>query len=599
MKTDTADNILEAFLLDIKKIFIENEVRQAQLDFIKSLKKILSENTQISFIEAPTGIGKTIAYLYSILFYNKKAVISTKTKLLQDQLLNKDIPAIAKIFPVKAGVLKGRSNYACIQKCLDILSIYDIKDLQLWLNSTATGLLDELQTIDTELKNVITSDRVSCLEEKCIMYEKCFYQKSRIELDQYNILVLNHALLVKTLIQDPDFFKGFDILICDEAFEIDRIFTENSGISISYDSLMSYINYIEALIPEDIYKKHSLKQKVQICWNEICVSNIQNLENEVLSIERELGSIKKDFILDSVYEKVKRSFKGIKEFIEICKLIISEKNYIIEKSEKQILVLPVTLQFFIRNYLLPAFSNIVFISGTLFFKDNIPLKKTLSLKEEEITQFKILNGYDYKDQLKFIVIRGIGDSSGRKYTIDSFKLAQLVTYLERKMPDTSILVLFTSWDMLNQTAVYYRSLSDSNRLLVQGELTISDIQKRISDGSYTIFGNRAFWEGVDSGIASFGCLVVSKLPFEQPEDWYYKLKLNCLNVEDFFRDITLPHAVLTFKQGRGRLIRSQNHKGLLIVCDDRIVTAGYGRAFLDDMPEPRIIDFQKIISKMS
>jgi len=597
-------NLRDSFIQDIGQHFKEFEIRNAQLRFLEEINLFLSSKKGVALIEGPTGTGKTVAYIYALLCNNRRFVISTKTKILQDQIVNSDLKILAKIFRIKSTILKGRNSYVCLQKAYDLIPADGDSHLRQWLNITETGLLEELQETPP-LKNLITSNSRTCLKTRCPMKNACFYYRQREQIRDCNVLIVNHALLTRMLVHEPEFFNGFDTLVCDEAFQIDRIFIENSGVTVNKDILLSDLNYLIAFLQNDNRPERLLKAVLRLFDRKepLNIDVILEAKNVLESIKKDRKMIRKNFDFKSTYEKFKSTTGSLEDTLEVLLNTAQHNNeYVVISDSNQINIIPERVPDLVRQRLFTTFEKIIFISATLFAsRDHRIPPEFLFVPSNSIRCVAIDGGYDYKKQIAFFVVSGMASSENDVYVPDAFKIARLIKYVFEKRPDSVVLVLFTSWNILKQTAIFYRSLQPlwESHLLVQGEVESSTIVNTMSSRTgLVVFGNQSFWEGIDVPEDRITDLVITRLPFEYPEDWYLNLKCRTVRSagKDPFNEVVLPQAVLTFRQGIGRLIRSQNKKGRLILCDDRIIKKRYGRYFLVWLPEPRIIEFTGVCS---
>jgi ATP-dependent DNA helicase DinG len=593
------NNIINFFIHDIEKILPGFEVRPAQLYFLEQLNNFFLSDKKVAFIEGSTGTGKTIAYLYGALSRNKRIIISTKTKILQDQIINHDMLIISKIFKVKSGILKGRNSYVCLQKAYDLISNDENSSIKKWIDTTSTGLLEELEE-SPALKTLISSDSHTCLKSKCPVKDICFYQNVKKQLEDCNIVIVNHALLTKMAIYEPEFFNRFNILICDESFEIDRIFAQNSGLSISKEILISSVNYINHFIHTKETEELQTVISNLFNTNNIQVSDIKKAIDLIGIIQNSKKEVRKKMPLKSTYEKFKRTIEFISVNLELLLDYLNNKEYIVLQENQQISIIPRNLSYFIQHNFFSLFEKIIFISATLFVNNSVPLLNSFSIPRQLVFSANANHSYDYKKQIRFFVVTNVFNTNNGIYTPDPLKIAKLTKHITNKYPEGIILVLFTSWDTLRQTAIYYRSLNaNSDNLLVHGELDNSKIIQLVKSGNhYIIFGNQSFWEGVDIPEDRISTLIITKLPFDFPDNWFLNMKCEQAKKHGSnpFYEVTLPQAVLLFKQGVGRLIRSQSKQGRLILCDDRVITKWYGRYFTEQLPEPKIVDFSRISS---
>ena len=615
------------------------EYREQQIIMAEAaLSALLAEDTLI--IEAPTGTGKTLAYLVAAALSDKKVTISTGTKNLQEQLFFKDIPFIQKaIFPnLKAALLKGRGNFICHQRFKNYLrqpSFYEqweeklLESIVKWYQITiANGEGDRSEIDDlpdeSPLWSEICSTAETCVGRNCFDFERCFVQKMRSKAAEVDLLVVNHSLLASDLAVKASGRGGviprFDALIVDEAHAFEEAVTQHFGFHCGVYKIRKFIKdcrfqLAQAEIKEEKFDKELRRSEEHTkilfaVFEEKPESRIRIDPTDPRVVEarsyltRSLNGL---FSMLGAVSKQSEELKNIaKRAQELCIEIdtifgpVSGGGYAtwVEKRGRMVAAhaCPIEIGTALRSRLYEKVPGIVFTSATLatagsfeYFKSSIGLNGSLPPME------RILDSpFDYKAQTLFYIPESVPEPNSPEFTsILNQKIEEIVLVTKGRA-----FVLFTSNRNMD---LVFRHLKDRLPfpLLLQGTKPKTKLLEEFKKNKGAVlFGTSSFWEGVDVQGDALSCVIIDRLPFAPPDDPILSARVELIKSKGknpFFL-LQVPMAVIALKQGLGRLIRNRTDHGALCVMDTRILTKSYGKIFLESLdksPFTRSLDVVK------
>jgi ATP-dependent DNA helicase DinG len=611
----------EAFLIGTVGHALENyEARSSQIEMMNACSgRIEKRGTLLA--EAGTGTGKTFAYLIPAILSGKKTLVSTRTINLQEQLVSKDLRILSSLKDFDFAIAKGRGHYLCKRRLnafepTDRNEIEAHKNVLEWLMESETGDIEDygLRRMPA-IWDRICSDADACKGNKCSYYRDCYYFTARQRWSQAQIIVANHALLaVNSMMQhDSRILPKSDILVIDEAHALDSVFSEQIGIRISKRGVENLLNRLLKADDRDHYKGllskspalfplvESLRMQTVLFWEQVA--------KELKSRKIIRGSFPLGYVLTALMESINTLVENIKtsvtglfgedEEIELKAAMIKLLNLSadmgtfceetdgfvrwveLEENRKVLRMSPTYPSEFIANSLLPEYSSVIFTSATLSVSGDFSLiEKTIGVNDSD--RLSVPSPFNIKEQVKLEIRNGIDlkDENGVA------KLSRVIV-TEASGAAGGTLVLFTSRDIMKKTweliSEELRSL-DLNPL-IQGEVSNRRMLETMRSSKNTVlFGLDSFWEGVDVRGDALKCLIITKLPFEVPTEPIVQARTELIEKEggNAFYEYALPRAVLKFKQGFGRLIRTKTDVGRVIVCDERILTKAYGKKFLEN-----------------
>ncbi len=599
----------------------EYEARSSQAAMMKACCRNM-EDGGILLAEAGTGTGKTFAYLIPVILSGKKAIVTTRTKNLQEQLVAKDLAFLSSLRRFDYAIAKGRGNYLCLRRLKSFVPSNEEeavahRALLAWSPETVTGDFEELIAKRSSVYDRVCSDGDACGKMKCHFFRDCFYYRARQKWEGARIVVANHALLAVNAMmpEDSKLLPGADLLIIDEGHSLDNALSGQIGINLSKQRAEKVLNRLLRIDERGVHKgllsaSHglfeifaSVREEVGLFWNRVSydlrnrtvIGDEFRLDGPMLdlagSVRHLIKEIKKSAIglfeedeeielggamtkLAVLADDIETFARGMEGFVRWPE--IGEKSTALR-------MVPVYPREFVRSAIVPDYRSVILTSATLSVRGDFGLTRDV-LGLDEAETLSLPSPFDMRKQVSIVVSRGINlrdDASGVE------KLARVIRE-EADKKDGGVLVLFTSRDVMNRTWGFVSDELKEMGLcpMLQGEHAGRTMLEVMREGSNSvIFGLDSFWEGVDVKGDSLKCLIITKLPFEVPTEPVAAARVEMIRQSgrDPFNDYSLPKAILKFKQGFGRLIRSGTDTGRVIICDERVETKGYGRRFLESV----------------
>ena len=576
-------------------------------------------------IEASTGIGKSFAYLVPAFLSNKRVVISTGTRNLQDQLFQKDIPLIRKaiISARKVALLKGRSNYCCPHrlnqhrrqdrfKSRDMAAIFSA--ISAWATHSESGDIGEFADIpeNDSLWYYATSNADNCLGSECPEIDRCFVLKARKKAMDADIVVINHHLYFSDLALKQDGFgellPNADVLIFDEAHQLPDIAGNFYGDQITLRQIdMLCREIVDAELSEAAESKvlrtmsdqlgksaadfrlalRSFAQKGE--WERIqhapavqqAVTTLrQSMQELAQQLETMTGRGKELAVCSRRLQGLIAAldnFLGVNDN-QVSWYELSERSFRLVHSPLEV------AQPFREQLKLADFKSVIFTSATLSSQKSFRYyTERLGLGDIECANFE--SPFDYSQQALLYLPQNLPEPSDERYPMIFGELCRQLV----EACSGHCFILFTSYRMLSWTAEYLRAHS-KYPLLVQGELQRNELlQQFVRVENPVLLGTSSFWEGVDVKGDQLRCVIIDKLPFKSPQDPVYRKRIQRVNKAggNAFFEVQIPEATISLRQGVGRLIRDAGDRGIVALCDNRLNTKGYGRGMLDSLPPMR------------
>lgn len=608
--------------------------RQAQLDMARAVEKSIKDQSQL-VVEAGTGTGKTFAYLVPALLSGKKTIISTGSKNLQEQLFHRDLPLMVDALGYYGSValLKGRSNYLCLDRLsrqmveshsveADSTLLTQLVKVRSWSSETKSGDLGECDDIaeDSPIIPDITSTNDNCLGKECPSYQDCFVLKARKKAMDSDVVVVNHHLFLADLaIKETGFgelIPEADVFVFDEAHQIPDIASQYFGSSISSRQIQELSKDIEIGYRTEAKDMRQLQKVadrlVQSAmemrlvlgdpgfrgnWREAMKS--PSIEREItrlldvleLAIEVLKVALGRSELLDAAFERA----NAIKARIErVCEVDITGYSYWFECTPRHfsLHITPLSVAEKFREQVEMKQGAWIFTSATLAVQDDFS-HFTHRLGLEPPQQFSLPSPFDYQQQARLCVPRYLPEPNSPGM---SESLARMLGPVIEKNGGRCFF-LCTSHSMMRDLAERFREQL-SIPVLMQGETTKQKLLAEYLElGNALLVATGAFWEGIDVRGDALSCVIIDKLPFTAPDDPLLKARIeDCrLSGGEPFNQVQIPDAVITLKQGVGRLIRDKKDQGALIICDNRLVTRDYGAVFLQSLPPiPRTRDLDVV-----
>src|SRR5438874_3602257 len=622
------------------------EFRPQQQEMAARVAQALEEERHL-VIEAGTGVGKSLAYLVPAILFalerHKKAIVSTHTINLQEQLLHKDIPILKKVLPVEfeAALRKGRQNYLCprrleraMQQANELFTgpeQSELARLAEWASTTRAGSLSDLSVEpDPKVWTQVCSEPHICTQKTCGQNVLCFYQQARKRLLAADLLVMNHTLLFMRLgrpdeqaERESGFLFPNDFIIFDEAHTVEQVASRQVGIGISQYGLRSTIQRLynartrkglftvmrdangvtlaADLIDEvdkffadvesksDFRKGREFRVRAPDFVPDTITGHLSALQARISEVTKRADDEFLKAELQELGRRIRDTRDGIAIFLEQS---AREHVYWVERTGKtaQFLSLnaaPIDLAPVLRRMIFREDCCCVMTSATLSVgrPDLAYLRQRVGADEAE--PLLLGSPFDFRVQMKMFIVQKMPDprDAGYEEALEHW-IAHFVEESEGRA-----FVLFTSYRGMQQVADQMREFFARKKfnLLVQGGGAPRGklLEQFKATPRSVLFGTDSFWMGVDVPGEALSNVIITRLPFAVPDYPLIEAKLELVEERggDAFTEYSLPEAILKLRQGVGRLIRTKKDQGIIVILDNRIVTKPYGRAFLAALPK--------------
>lgn len=608
--------------------------RDAQLEMAQAVGRAV-KFAKSAVIEAGTGTGKTFAYLVPALLSGKKTIISTGSKNLQDQLFNRDLPTIQKALKYKGKValLKGRANYLCLERLDQVIAmgvvgdksvLADLAKVRKWHTGTKTGDLSECITIaeDSPILPQLVSTAESCLGSDCPNYKECYVVQARRKALEADVVVVNHHLFCADMaVKETGFgelIPDAELIIFDEAHQLPDIASQYFGQSLTSrqlfdickDSNIVYRTELKDLAQLGKASDH-LQKVVQDFRLLLGDGNKRGNLREILQDPKVVEGFAKlneniDFLSEVVKKSLGRSETLDKIFERLAEVKAQLKRlgntsvvgycywYEINGRSFGLHITPLTVADKFGEQMRANQVGWIFTSATLEVGGKFDhFCQRLGIENAE--QMVLQSPFDYARQSLLCVPRYLPDTN-KSHTLT--ELGQLLKPVIEANNGRCFL-LCTSYFMMRGLADFLREQS-SLSVLLQGETSKSRLlEKFVAEPNSVLVATQSFWEGIDVRGDALSLVIIDKLPFTAPDEPLLKARMEDCKLQggDPFNDIQIPEAVITLKQGVGRLIRDVTDRGAVIICDSRLVMRQYGSTFLKSLPpSKRTRDLAKVLT---
>ena len=600
--------------------------REDQINMAKIVNKTIEEKDSL-IVEAGTGIGKTFSYLVPALMNGGKVVISTATKNLQDQLFLKDIPTIrdALKIPININILKGRSNYICqlrMENALlegqflnreDAKFIHEIKKIS---DYSDVGEISEFNNIpeNSTIWPFVTSTKENCLGQDCEFFKSCFVIKARKKAIASEVVIVNHHLFFADFVlkdaELSEILPKADTVIFDEAHQISEIAPIFLGENISTNHIIYLVQDINQIFSKHIKDKKKLIElsksitDLTISLNtffdkrnqRIGIEKIEKLDSFKEIINDLLNNLNKLCVFFNAYSEQDIELKKINERIE--EIIIKLESWIKDTKEDyvywidiflksiQFNITPISVADNFRKFQENNKAAWIFTSATLAV--NSSFEHFQSLMGLENAKTKLLKSpFNYSKNAYLYVPKEMPETSDRLF--NNHLVNQIYPLL--LAAKGRAFILSTSIKSMNEIKSLLEDEFEKNNvnypIFIQGAGSKTKLLEQFKHhGNAVLIGSLSFWEGVDVRGENLSLVIIDKLPFQSPGDPIFESKINMLSAKGInaFMTFQLPKAIISLKQGAGRLIRDELDKGVLMVCDQRIVSKPYGKRFWQSLP---------------
>ena len=600
--------------------------RKQQLEMALAISDAIENSTQL-VAEAGTGTGKTFAYLVPALLTGGKVIISTGTKNLQDQLFSRDLPNVrdALKVPVTVAMLKGRANYVChyhleraeqegrFASREDAKYVHVIKT---FAENTKTGDKSELNTVPENalIWASVTSTRDNCLGGDCAYYKDCFVMEARKQALAADVVVVNHHLFfADVMLRDEgvaELLPSANTVIFDEAHQLPEVAGLFFGEDVSTSQLLE--------LARDCTAAHLTVAKDCVELGEV-IPTLEKAAKDFRLIFAYEGSrmpVQKVLALKGFEEAFKHMQGQLKDLAKVletqaardpllekcwqrsealhdlfCRWQSAENNNLVRWVEVfthsvQLHATPLSVAEGFGKQLNAQPRAWIFTSATLAVKSDFShYIAQMGLADAKTGFWE--SPFNYQEQALFYVPPDMPDPNSPSYT--ACVAAAALPVLQAS--GGRAFVLSTSLRAMREIHALLKEAFSENGiespLLLQGESSRTELLDRFRKlGNAVLVGSQSFWEGVDVRGEALSVVIIDKLPFAPPDDPVLSARVDKLNAEgkNAFMEYQLPYSVITLKQGAGRLIRDENDRGVLMICDPRLITKSYGKKIWQSLP---------------
>ncbi|MBA2481531.1 MAG: DEAD/DEAH box helicase [Planctomycetes bacterium] len=629
------------------------ESRPQQLAMARTVADAVANGSH-AIVEAPTGVGKSFAYLVPLALEamrtGRRLVVSTGTIALQEQLVRKDIPLLQEVFPqLKAVLVKGRQNYVSLRRmshAADVQlaqqalfetreEVQALRELTQWAKGSPTGDKGDLgYDPPPAVWRQVVSDRNNCLGRKCPTYESCFFYNARREMEGAHLLIVNHHLYFSDLGLREDFagiLPPHDVVVFDEAHTLEDVATDHLGASVSEAQVRFFIDglwsrKLKGLFGDERFAfareaaEYARAQNEEF-WKAVALlagdttedtiklaspHQVENTLSPALDLlAQRLDACAQRAGEDNLLHEVKAQQSRAVAFAGSVRAIISHgmEGHVyyahvpmrrtpgVNRLSPSLSASPLSVADLLKERLFEQMKTVILTSATLAADDSerfLFLRKRLGL-EGGLAQ-RLDSPFDFPNQVKLVLNQSPIDPNSPRY--EQALAGWLAEYLsdpERGRMGGSF-VLFTSYRQLKAVHDLVRpALDRANRFVLRhgdgmGRAQMLDLFKRVGDA--VLFGTSSFWEGVDVPGDALRHVIITKLPFEVPNHPVVEARHHEITRRggNAFMERSVPEAIIRLKQGFGRLIRTKNDTGSVVITDHRVLTKAYGRYFLKALP---------------
>ena len=637
--------------------------RSGQTEMALAVAETISNGGEL-VVEAGTGVGKTFAYLVPVLLSGQRALVSTATKALQDQLFSRDIPKLVEVLklPIRVALLKGRGSYLCTLRLSQARQSIDaslkihahaLSKIETWSHSTRTGDLSELSGLDdrSPVIPLVTSTRDNCLGSPCPNFKSCHVNLARKDAMAADVVVINHHLFFADLnVRETgmaELLPSVQTVVFDEAHQLNEIGINFLGRHLSTSQLLELTRDI---LGAGIQMARGLVDWTLICnvmekatrdlrltaqharpgsrlrWAEpipddietaswlTAMAQLQVALNAAQTAVDTVSEIAPDFV--RLHERINMQLALIDHFQEAC--AEGSVRWLEVGSQLRLVESPLDISMAVQSLMLnrtpeelhkiSSHENSVSTDSNTSSRSWIFTSATLGEDEKmkwftepcglsHAQKLRVASPFDYESKSAIYVPKSMPKPNDATHTR---AVAAWVEKYARQLGGRTLVLTTTLNAMRTIGEALTAALGQTGELevLVQGQGPKRRLMERFREGTQQggmgciLVASASFWEGFDVPGDALQLVVIDKLPFPPPNDPLVEARsqrLECLG-KSSFSDYSLPEAAVALKQGAGRLIRSENDRGLLVVCDPRLTGMSYGKRLMSSLPPMRRIE---------
>ena len=601
------------------------EERPAQRRLSEAVADVL-EHGGLLLAEAGTGTGKTLAYLLPAVESERRVVISTGTKNLQEQLVQKDLPILAQALgrELRVAVMKGRANYLCLLRFasfgkagsfrrLEELPVY--RAVEEWSTKTESGDRSEVPDMpdSVDFWREVSAASENCIGQSCSLFDACFVTKMRQSALEADVVVVNHHLLCADLaVKDGNYgsvIPPYDTLVLDEAHLIEDVATQYFGVQVSSHKVDELVRDVERELKAASLDARELRAEAEglRLRSERFFARLGRLR---------LGRLAPGWMTDAAAEEslgLLQRLEGLRTALlavpdrpeplaglaartlsltsDVAFLMRAEADdhvYFVETRGRGVFLraMPIDVKARLKELLFDQLRAAVLTSATLAVDGGFTyLKDRLGIEPSE--ELLLPSPFHYQEQALLYVPKGMPEPIAPEFVDRAAEEVVSLVELSRGRA----FVLFTSHANMNAVAERIAGRVPYP-ILIQGEAPKAQLLDTFRATPHAVLlATTSFWQGVDVAGEQLSCVIVDKLPFASPGDPVVAARIERLKSrgQNPFGEYQVPVAVLMLKQGLGRLIRSASDHGILAVLDSRLLRKSYGRRFLESLPPARLV----------
>jgi len=609
--------------------FIERDAQQAMAAAVARAV----DRREPLVAEAGTGVGKTFAYLVPLLLSGRRALVSTATKALQDQLFLRDLPRLIQALkvPARLALLKGRSSYLCLHRLgqsresatlPDRFAVRALSRIEQWATATRTGDLAEIEGLDdrSPVIPLVTSTRDNCLGTECPSYRDCHVMRARRDAMAADMVVVNHHLFFADMaLRDTgvaELLPTVDAAVFDEAHQLVETGVQFLGVQLGTSQL---IDFARDLLAVGLTQARGLR-----AWPELaaacehaardlrlaCAGALRDVRGVIkLAWDERAGAAAFQPALDKVHEALQQVVDALADLLAAAPDFVRLSARAAELSQRaavfaapcpdehvrwidvgprdaRLIESPLDIRELLVEQRAAATRAWIFTSATLGDDASLSwFSEAAAL--EDATKLRVDSPFDYRGHARVWVPAQLPKPNDARHPQ---AIGELAARLAGRLHGRTF-VLTTTLRVLEPIAQALRAEAEREGLqldvLVQGtQPRRALLQRFLSGPGHVLLGSQSFWEGIDVPGDALQCVLIDKLPFPPPNDPLVQARSRALQARgrDAFNDYFVAEAAVSLKQGAGRLIRHEDDRGLLVIGDVRVRQMGYGKRLLRALP---------------
>lgn len=614
------------------------EFRHGQLQMAEAVEQAIQDRKHL-LVEAGTGTGKTLAYLLPALRSGKRVIISTGTKNLQEQLFFKDVPFLERVlYPNGEGQLrvcymKGRNNYLCRQKLYDLKNqpiltelseIDQYRAISEWEQSTQTGDRAEISGLpeSSALWHKLDARADACTGQKCSQFDRCFITEMRRRALESDIVIVNHHLFFADLAikraldgtPESGVLPEAGVVVFDEAHELEDVAGSYFGVSVGnlrFDELARDVETtvrMKHTLPASLVQAcATLRERTQFFFGLLPPGEGRfafNNRGEFLEVNGDeyISLMNALTRLAAELQQIKEKPEEIFQFVRRAEEIRVQLSFILESQDPNTVywierrggfsrrgarvvslqATPIDVSQLLRQALFENLDTAILTSATLAVSNGFDyIKGRLGLDHSR--SLVVPSHFDYSRQALLYIPENLPDPRSDQFPVRASEVIRRV--LEATLGRA--FCLFTSYSQMQD--IYERLLGEIDYpMLIQGAAPRNALLEEFrATPNAILFATSSFWQGVDVQGEQLSCVIIDRLPFAVPNDPVVAARIAAIAADggNAFMEYQVPGAVITLKQGFGRLIRSLHDRGVLVLLDNRITRQRYGRIFFESLPK--------------